>query len=511
MTSKRSIVVILIIIISLILFPSELMIDFINFLNIYPVVYWITYISAIIGVLTVIITLFWYGNARKKFSSPIKKKKFSSVKIILTIITILGIIQLILSLFAQELLYQLTSIIFITLSVFFGFKTFVNLSTSLLLRPKIKEFETTPSVSIIIPAYNEAKVIEKTIRSVLDLSYSQKEIIVVDDGSKDDTLKIAKFLETHNPIRVISKKKNGGKWHALNKGIELSRSDIIVCIDADTVLDKNAIQPLVSHFSDSKVGAVAGNIKVGNRDKLLTKLQALEYISNLNIQRRSEAFFGIVTVVPGPLGAFRRSIIKEVGFYTGDTFAEDADLTFKILRAGYKIKYEPKSIGYTEAPISIFDLAKQRYRWYRGFLQVIIKHKGMFFNPKYGTTGLFMIPWVSLNGLIFSWFNYFAGIWIFIFIFNPFSGFLIYTRIYFFWFFFFLIIEIAISTYAIYVDVREKPRILFYIIAYKLFYGYMTNTIRILSQLEQYLKYPMKWEAIKRTSAISLYKELEIH
>jgi poly-beta-1,6 N-acetyl-D-glucosamine synthase len=415
-----------------------------------------------------------------------------------------------LSLFAQELLHQLTSILFITLSVLFGFRTFVNLSTSLLFRPNIKEYGTMPSVSIIIPAYNEGKVIEKTIRSVLGLSYSQKEIIVVDDGSTDDTLKIAKLMEINNPIRVISKRKNSGKWLALNKGIESSKSDIIVCIDADTVLDKNAIQPLVNHFIDSKVGAVAGNVKVGNRDKILTKLQALEYISNLNIQRRSEGFFRKVTVVPGPLGAFRKSIIKEVGFYTGDTFAEDADLTIKILRAGYKIKYEPKSIGYTEAPLSIFDLAKQRYRWYRGLLQVIIKHKGMFFNPKYGTTGLFMIPWVSLNGLIFSWFNFFASVWIFMLIFNPFSGFLIYIRIYFFWFFFFLIIEIAISTYAIYVDVREKPKILFYIIAYKLFYGYMTNTIRILSQLEQYLKYPMKWEAIKRTSSIPLYRELEI-
>ncbi len=508
MRLNRIIVVLLIIIVSLILIPSELMIDFINFLNIYPIVYWISYISASISVLTIIITLFWYGKARKRFSSPIKKNTFSSVKIILTIITILGIIQVILSLFAQELLYKVTSVLYITLSVFFGFRTFVNLSTSLLFRPNIKELETTPSVSIIIPAYNEGKVIEKTIRSVLELSYSQKEIIVVDDGSNDDTFKIAKLMETINPIRVISKKKNGGKWGALNKGIKSSKSDIIVCIDADTVLDKNAIQPLVSHFIDSKVGAVAGNIKVGNRKKILTKLQALEYISKLNIQRRSEAFFRKVTVVPGPLGAFRKSIIKEVGFYTGDTFAEDADLTLKILKAGYKIKYEPKSIGYTEAPITIFDLAKQRYRWYRGLLQVIIKHKGMVFNPKYGTTGLFLIPWVSLNGLIFSWFNFFAGVWTFILIFNPFSGFLIYIRIYFFWFFFFLAMEIAISMYTVYVDVREKPKILFYLIAYKLFYGYMINTIRILSQLEQYLNYPMRWEVIKRTSAIPLYKEL---
>jgi len=502
MAFKKSIVVIIVIIISLILFPSELMIPFINFLTIYPMEYWITYISAFIGVLTVIITLFWYGNMRKKFSSPIKKQAFSSVKIIFTIITILGIIQVILSLFAQELLYQLTSILFFTLTAFFVFRTFINLSTSLLFRANSKESGITSSVSIIIPAFNEGKVIEKAIRSVLELNYSQKEIIVVDDGSTDDTLKIAKLMETNNPIRVISKRKNGGKWRALNIGIESSKSDIIVCIDADTVLDKNAIQPLVNHFIDSKVGAVAGNIKVGNRDNLLTKLQALEYISNLNIQRRSEAFFKKITVVPGPLGAFRKSIINEVGFYTGDTFAEDADLTLKILKAGYKIKYEPKSIGYTEAPLFLFDLAKQRYRWYRGLLQVLIKHKGMFFNPKYGTTGLFIIPWISLNGLIFSWFNFFASVWIFILIFNPFSGFLIYIHTYFFWFLFFLVIEIVIIMYAIFVGVKEKPKILFHIIAYKLFYGYMINTIRILSQLEQYLKYPMKWETIKRSNAL---------
>ena len=187
------------------------MIEFINFLNIYPIVYLISYISAIICVLTVIITLFWYGNARKRFSSPIKKKKFSSVKIVLTIITILGIIQVLLSLFAQELLYQVTSILFITLSAFFGFRTFVNLSTSILFRPKTKGLEATPSVSIIIPAYNEGKVIEKTIRSVLELSYKQKEIFVVDDGSKDDTLEIAKLMETNNPISVISKKKEWWK------------------------------------------------------------------------------------------------------------------------------------------------------------------------------------------------------------------------------------------------------------------------------------------------------------
>ncbi|MHA2253958.1 MAG: glycosyltransferase family 2 protein, partial [Candidatus Kariarchaeaceae archaeon] len=355
------------------------------------------------------------------------------------------------------------------------------------------------------------------------------EIIIIDDGSKDNTLEIAKSMEEQHPISVISKP-NGGKWSALNSGIGQAKGEIVVCIDADTILKRNAIELLIRHFNEDKIAAVAGNVKVGNRNKFLTKFQAFEYISGLNIQRRSEAYFQKITVVPGPLGAFRKSILEKIGYYTGDTFAEDADLTLKILKAGYKITYEPRSIGYTEAPSTLLDVAKQRYRWYRGLLQAMNKHKNMIFNPKYGSTGFFMIPWMFFNGIIFSWFSFFTILWLFCLMFNPISGFVIYQPnptltdlnqslaasqssfeaiitinyvlaiplIYIAWFFIFLILEIVVGIYAVLVDIEEKPQLILNIIGYNLFYAYVIDTIRILSQLEQYFNYPMKWERTLR-------------
>jgi len=485
-----------------IVFIEDVFFYLISYPYIYPILYWITYISAIIGFLAIFIIVFWYGKVRKRFSSPVKDGSISAFKFILIVIIILGFSQFLLSIFFREIFFQLSNILFIISAIFLGIRVIVNIPFSILFRPTNKTLEDLPLVSIIIPAYNEGKVIEKTINSLFRLNYNQKEIIVVDDGSRDETLKIARNMKKNDAFKVISKKKNGGKWSALNKGIEKAKGNILVCIDADTILNKNAILPLIKHFSDSKVGAVAGNVKVGNRDKFLTKLQALEYISDLNIQRRTEAYFNKVSVVPGPLGAFRKSIIKQVGFYSGDTFAEDADLTLKILKAGYKIKYEPKAIGYTEAPAFLIDLAKQRYRWYRGLLQVIIKHKDMLFNSNYGITGVFMIPWIFLNGLIFSWLNFITVLWLFLFVLNPISGFLMYIEIYIFWFFFIWILDTLINAYAICVDEEEKIKLIFYIIAYKLFYGYIINTIRILSQLEQYLNYPMRWETTKRINSL---------
>ncbi|MEM2907017.1 MAG: glycosyltransferase family 2 protein, partial [Candidatus Odinarchaeota archaeon] len=402
-----------------------------------------------------------------------------------------------------------------------------------------------------VPAFNEGPVIRETIQSLIELTYPRKEIIIVDDGSTDDTYNRAvEAGEGHN-VKIISKP-NGGKWSALNKGVESAQGEIIICIDADTRLARDAIEHLVKHFSDSLVAAVAGNVKVGNRDRTLTKLQALEYVTSINIQRRGEGYLNKLTVVPGPLGAFRKNVLKEVGLYSPDTFAEDADLTLSILKAGYKIKYEPQALGYTETPHTFTDLAKQRYRWYRGLLQAMKKHKDMVFNSKYGSAGLFIVPWMFFNGIVFSWFTFLTLIWLFILMFNPLSGFVIYRPeprgppkeppkgppewvpggggghgpggsiilatsvgatpqliievnffqaipvIYIFWFFIFMILELIIAFYAVQIDVREKKRLIAYTIIYKLFYGYFIETIRLLSQLEEQLKYPMKWETAKR-------------
>ena len=536
------------------------LVDLITHPNVYPIFYWITYFSAIIGVTTVIGTLMWYFKARKKFSSPVKNSKISAVNFILIVIIAVIISQLVLSIFQRELLYQISYILFLVSVIFLGIRTTVNISTSLAYRTKAKELKSRPLVSIVLPAYNEEKVIKKTLDALASLAYIPKEIICVNDGSTDNTLRIAQESATDKTIKVLSKS-NGGKWSALNRGIKAAKGTIIICIDADTILDQNAIEPLIPHFDDPKVAAVAGNIKVGNRKKLLTKLQALEYISGLNIQRRSEAYFSKITVVPGPLGAFRASVLESVGLFSGDTFAEDADLTLKILKAGYKITYEKRAIGYTEAPGTLLDLGKQRYRWYRGILQSMTKHKDLLFNHRYGVTGFFMFPWMIFNGLIFSGFTFFTLLWLFVLMFNPVSGFMVYRPnprgppiepprgppieppgrgpdgsmffgfseesiyqmlaqpqpelviqidffqaiplIYIFWFVFFLILEICVTVYAVSVDVKEKPKLAVYVILYKLFYGYLIDTIRILSQVEQYLGYPMKWEMATRSGELS--------
>lgn len=536
------------------IFICNLVYAFLSHPFVYPVLYVITYISALTAVATFITTLVWYAKVRKKFSSPVKKQGLSALKTILIVVVLIGVIQVAMSILQQDLMYTISFYLFLVSIIFLGVRTAINVSTSLAYRSKVKAGVNQPLVSIIVPAFNEGKVIQKTIRSLLQLTYPSKEIIIVDDGSTDDTYKLAVEAGEGYNVKVLSKP-NGGKWSALNKGVESARGEIIVCIDADTQLDRNAIEYLVKHFDDNRVAAVAGNVKAGNRDNLLTKLQALEYVTSINIQRRGEAYLSKLTVVPGPLGAFRKSVLKEVGMYSPDTFAEDADLTLSILKAGYKIKYEPKALGYTQVPYNFKDLAKQRYRWYRGLLQAMKKHKDMLFNSKYGSTGLFIVPWMFFNGIVFSWFTFITLIWLFILMFNPLSGFIIYKPeprappkepprgppsgvpggspggspgggghkivlpvntaatpqlvievnffqaipvIYIFWFFIFLVLEIIIAVYAVQIDVKEKNKLVAYTILYKLFYGYFIETIRLLSQLEEELKYPMKWETAKR-------------
>ncbi|MEJ2294859.1 MAG: glycosyltransferase family 2 protein, partial [Candidatus Lokiarchaeota archaeon] len=273
---------------------------------IYPIFYWLAFFTTILIIFTILFTLKWYSKIRKSFSSPLKDTKISAVVIVIFIIIIVGVIQILLSIFRRELIYQISFVLLITSLIFQGTRTITTVSVSVIHKKIHKKLKTRLLVSIILPAYNEAKVIESTIYSLLRLSYQPKEIIVIDDGSTDATPKIVSDIARQESIIVISKP-NEGKWSALNKGIQVAQGEIIICIDADTILDKGAIEYLIPYFQDKRIAAVAGNIKVGNRDSKLTKIQALEYVLGLNLQRRSESTLGKVTVVPGPLGAFRKS------------------------------------------------------------------------------------------------------------------------------------------------------------------------------------------------------------
>jgi cellulose synthase/poly-beta-1,6-N-acetylglucosamine synthase-like glycosyltransferase/peptidoglycan/xylan/chitin deacetylase (PgdA/CDA1 family)/spore germination protein YaaH len=257
-----------------------------------------------------------------------------------------------------------------------------------------------PKVAVLIPAYNEEKVIERTVRSALDSDYPNLHVIVIDDGSKDRTLEVARraFAQEEAEGRVlILTKPNAGKAEALNYGLEhLTDEEIFVGIDADTIIAPDAISHLVPHFIKPEVAAIAGNAKVGNRVNLWTRWQALEYITSQNFERRALNTMGAVSVVPGAIGAWRVSAVHEAGGYHVDTVAEDADLTMALLRRGYRVEYEDRALAYTEAPTNANGLMRQRFRWSFGILQSVYKHRGVF--ARKGALG-----WVALpNILIFQ-------------------------------------------------------------------------------------------------------------
>ena len=256
-----------------------------------------------------------------------------------------------------------------------------------------------PRVAVLIPAFNEEKVIVRTIRSVLMSNYKNIRVIVIDDGSKDNTYQTAIDAypaEIDSGRLAVLTKPNGGKADALNFALNQTNEEIYVGIDADGVIAHDAIANLVCHFANPKIGAVAGNAKVGNRVNLWTRWQALEYITSQNFERRALDLFDVVMVVPGAIGAWRTAAVKDGGGYHTNTVAEDADLTMNLLEQGYEVIYEDCALAFTEAPINMNGLMRQRFRWSFGILQAIFKHRGAI--RKRRAMGFFALP----NTLIFQ-------------------------------------------------------------------------------------------------------------
>jgi cellulose synthase/poly-beta-1,6-N-acetylglucosamine synthase-like glycosyltransferase/spore germination protein YaaH/peptidoglycan/xylan/chitin deacetylase (PgdA/CDA1 family) len=259
-----------------------------------------------------------------------------------------------------------------------------------------------PLVSIIVPAYNEEINAVSSIENLLRTDYPNFEIIFVDDGSRDGTFnKVKKAFETNRRVRVLTKA-NGGKASALNFGIQQSGAEFVVCIDADTKLLSDAVSRLMMHFGDvkyhngKKVGAVAGNVKVGNTVNLLTRWQSIEYISSQNFDRKAFAYLNAITVVPGAIGAFRKVAIEEAGGFTTDTLAEDCDLTIRMLRCNYIIENENNAIAMTEAPETVKMFIKQRFRWSFGVMQTFWKNRDMLFSSQNKALGWIALPNILL-------------------------------------------------------------------------------------------------------------------
>jgi peptidoglycan-N-acetylglucosamine deacetylase len=269
------------------------------------------------------------------------------------------------------------------------------------LRPAPEDHpEYKPQATVLIPAYNEEAAIVQTVSSALACDYPKLEILVVDDGSTDHTAELVRAnFGSESRVRLISQP-NHGKPSALNRGLAEATGAVTISIDGDTIVDPEAIPRLVRHFADPKVGAVAGNVKVMNRNRWLTRWQALEYITSQNLEKRAFDLLNCIPVVPGAVGAWRTSLLRANHGFSGDTVAEDTDLTLTIRRDGWKILYDEDAIGRTEVPETVEALIRQRFRWTFGTLQAVWKHRDAVGKPKYGTLGWIAIPNIFLFQII---------------------------------------------------------------------------------------------------------------
>ena len=257
-------------------------------------------------------------------------------------------------------------------------------------RRKVPVFQTgAPLVSIIVPAYNEGRVIRHCVDSILASAYPNREIILVDDGSADDTLERMREYETQPGVTVLGRS-NGGKASALNAGLRLARGEIILFVDADGIFERDTIGELLAAFDNERVGAVCGSDSPANLDRLLTRLANLQTHVGTGFARRALSFINCLPIVSGNLGAFRRSVLEATGPFREGFIGEDLELTWRVHKAGYRVVFQPRATVRAETPSTVRGLWKQRVRWARGLLQTARIHRDMFFNPRYGLFAFYL-------------------------------------------------------------------------------------------------------------------------
>lgn len=355
----------------------------------------------------------------------------------------------------------------------------------------------TPPVTVAVPAYNEANVVCRTIDSLLNSDYPEVHVIAVDDGSTDDTLDVLRAHFTDHPRVTIVSKQNGGKSSALNEAFRLAQTDIVVCLDADTLLAPDAIRHLVQAFINPKVGAVAGNVKVGNRINLLTLWQSLEYITSQNFDRQAFAALKSVPVIPGAIGAWRKSVVDEVGGFEANTLAEDTDLTFKIRLLGYDTLCNNAALAYTEAPDNLQALAKQRFRWSFGILQALWKHHRKLFRPRYGAFSMVIMPSMWIYNFLMQALAPLVDLLILISLFSAQRVMVLYyAAIYF-------VVDFIVSLIVLHMD-REDKKQLLWLFWQRIFYREFLYYIVIKAMLAALRGGIVGWGKLHRKDTVSL-------
>ena len=356
---------------------------------------------------------------------------------------------------------------------------------------KMKPVETYPLVTIIVPCFNEEIGIARAIESIRKINYPNIEILVVDDGSTDKTFEIVKALESEYFVRLIHQE-NSGKSNALNNGIKQALGDYFVCMDSDSVLSENLLMDSIPFFEiDPNLAAVAGAVEVGNDTSIITRFQKLEYIVGLNFHKMAQSCLNLVTIVPGPIGVFKKKAVLSVGGYHTDTFAEDCDLSMRLLMAGFNIKYNGKIKARTEAPDQFSSLITQRYRWSRGMVQAIIK--SVIDLAKHFTfRRAFVVSYMFLETIVIPVINF-----TFVIITLEFA--LTYTTTELMGPFFIglTLLDMTLILYSIIIE-RELGILFFLGLFNRLTYGLSLEVIRFFSIFDEIFRLPMKWGRLKR-------------
>ena len=358
--------------------------------------------------------------------------------------------------------------------------------------------KTAPEVSIIVPAYNEEVNIVRTINNLKQQDYPNFHIYLVDDGSKDNTLKrVHEKFDNDTAVTIIGKE-NGGKASALNLGIATCTTEYVVCIDADTQLLSDAVSKLMRHFIADKtgrIGAVAGNVKVGNSRNILTYWQAIEYTTSQNFDRMAYSNINAITVVPGAIGAFRKKVLEEVGGFTTDTLAEDCDLTMCINERGYIIENENYAVAMTEVPETLRQFVKQRIRWCFGVMQTFWKHRSSLFATSKKGFGMWAMPNMLIFQYIIPTFSPLADILMIIGLFtgNAAQVFAYYLV--------FLLVDASVSIMA-YIFEHERLWVLLWIIPQRFFYRWIMYYVLFKSYLKAIKGELQTWGVLKRTGHV---------
>jgi poly-beta-1,6 N-acetyl-D-glucosamine synthase len=361
-------------------------------------------------------------------------------------------------------------------------------------RPEYREDAGLPMVTLVVPAYNEGLVIQAALRSLLLLDYPNYEIVVIDDGSTDDTYEKAMVVANESReirVRVITKR-NGGKAEALNTGMTVARGEFVLNMDGDTKLSSNTLRACIRHFENPRVGAVAGNVKVLNRENVWSNIQALEYVEGLAMARKAQSFMRVVNIIPGPLGMFRKSVLKQVGGYDHDTFAEDCDLTLKILMRGWHIAYEPTAIAWVETPSRLLDLLKQRYRWTRGILQATRKHSHAMFQPRKAGVNFYILWYMMFEGIIWPFSTVLGNVF---FVYVGLQYGLAVLLLY--WWLQLTVLDVVAAAYCVIIE-EEDPSLVIYAIMFRLFYINIIDIAKVFATIEEWRGNAMTWGKLDR-------------